>query len=282
MQVINEIKEMQNKSDTARRQGKTVGFVPTMGYFHDGHLSLIRLMRAKCDLLVVSIFVNPTQFGENEDFDAYPRDFERDKEMCGAENVDIVFHPSPDRMYIKPFRTSIAVGKLTETMCGISRPGHFQGVATIVAKLFNIVKPHYAIFGEKDFQQMLVIRQMAKELNFDVEIVTGAIVREADGLAMSSRNQYLTVREREHALVLQESLRLAQKLVGEGVRSPGMVKMQMEQLMRSLPDVIIDYIAIVDAETLEPVNEIGGNTLIALAAYVGDTRLIDNVVIKNL
>ncbi|MEJ2634954.1 MAG: pantoate--beta-alanine ligase [Calditrichia bacterium] len=279
MRIIKDIREMQKFGNENRQSGKTIGFVPTMGYLHEGHVSLIKLMRQKCDVLVVSIFVNPAQFGPNEDFEAYPRDFQRDEELCKEEKVDIIFYPDAEQMYRKPYLTHINVEKITETMCGISRPGHFQGVATVVGKLFNIVKPHYAIFGKKDYQQAVVIKQMVKDLNFDVEILTGPIVREKDGLAMSSRNKYLSEKDRKKALILNKSLHVARNLYEEGISSPGMVKMQMEQYIRNEEGVVIDYIAIVDAEDLKPVKEIDKNTLIALAVYVGDTRLIDNIII---
>ncbi len=270
---------MQKFGNENRQSGKTIGFVPTMGYLHEGHVSLIKLMRQKCDVLVVSIFVNPAQFGPNEDFEAYPRDFQRDEELCKEEKVDIIFYPDAEQMYRKPYLTYINVEKITEIMCGISRPGHFQGVTTVVGKLFNIVKPHYAIFGEKDYQQAVVIKQMVKNLNFDVEILTGPIIREKDGLAMSSRNKYLSEKDRKKALILSKSLQVAKNLYEEGISSPGMVKMQMEQYIRNEEGVVVDYIAIVDSEDLKPVKQIDKNTLIALAAYVGDTRLIDNIVI---
>lgn len=280
MRIIKDIKEMQIFAEETRRSGKVIGFVPTMGYLHEGHLSLVRIARPRCDLLVVSIYVNPTQFGPDEDFEKYPRDFQRDEELCDRENVDVIFYPSNEQIYPEPYHTYIDVENLTDTMCGVSRPGHFRGVTTIVGKLFNIVKPHKAIFGEKDFQQALIIKQMARDLNFDLEILTGPIVREPDRIAMSSRNRYLSADQRKQARVLYESLQKARNLVEEGIRSPGIVRRHMEQMIRKVNDSSIDYIAIVDAETLEPVKEIRNQTLIALAVHIGETRLIDNTVIK--
>ena len=280
MQIINDIREMQKFADNNRCRGKTIGFVPTMGFLHEGHLSLIRIARAKCDILIVSIFVNPTQFGQNEDLSSYPRDLARDEKLCQKERVDVIFNPTAEQMYQKPYRAYINLEEITETMCGASRPGHFRGVATVVGKLFNIVKPHLAVFGQKDFQQALVIKQMVRDLNFDVKILTGPIVREPDGLALSSRNKYLISEERKNALVLFNSLQLAQELVKRGIYNSGEVRRQLEQLINSVPGTAIDYIAIVNADTLKVVSEIKNNTLIALAVFVGKTRLIDNTVIK--
>lgn len=282
MKIIRHISEMQKLADEERKRGRIIGFVPTMGYLHEGHLSLMRIARPKCNTLVVSIFVNPTQFGPGEDLNRYPRDFARDENLCRQEKVDVIFYPNPEEMYPKPYLTLIHVKKLTETMCGASRPGHFDGVATVVGKLFNIVKPHFAVFGEKDYQQALVIRQMVNDLNFDVQILTGPIIREEDGLAMSSRNEYLTGEKRRDALILVKSLQLAQKRILEGKRKASEIREEMEQLIRQVPTAKIDYIAIVDAETLEPVEEIRPNTLIALAVFIDHTRLIDNTVIKSV
>jgi len=280
MKIIRKISEMQQYAETLRQHGKTIGFVPTMGFLHEGHLSLMRLARPRCDTLVVSIFVNPTQFGPNEDLDKYPRDFRRDEELCRQEKVDVIFYPTAEEMYPQPYRTFVNVEKLTETMCGASRPGHFRGVATVVAKLFNIVKPHLAVFGQKDYQQAQVIRQMVHDLNFDVEILTGPIVREPDGLAMSSRNKYLSAAQRKDALVLRQSLQLAQTIIRQGERNPAVLRERMEELIESVPTSRIDYIAIVDPETLEDVAAIGERTLIALSVFIGQTRLIDNMVVE--
>jgi pantoate--beta-alanine ligase len=280
MQTIQNIKEMQSLADLLRSEGKTIGLVPTMGFMHEGHLSLMRIARPKCDVLVVSIFVNPTQFGPNEDLNKYPRDFDRDEKLCREEKVDVIFYPTKDMMYSEPYVTFINVEKLSETMCGLSRPGHFKGVATVVAKLFNIVKPHFAVFGQKDFQQAVIIKQMVRDLNFPVEILTGPIVREVDGLAMSSRNRYLSPTERQNALVLYNSLKLAEKLVREGNDDSDFIHAKMKNLIQQIPEANIDYIAIVDSNALIPVGKIKNNALIALAVKIGSTRLIDNTLIR--
>ncbi len=279
MQIIRTIKEMQEFANRTRKAGRIIGFVPTMGYLHEGHLSLMRLARPRCDVLVVSIFVNPTQFGPGEDFERYPRDLARDELLCEQEQVDVIFYPSAEEMYPQPYRTYIQVEELSETMCGLSRPGHFRGVTTVVGKLFNIVKPHFAVFGQKDFQQAVIIKKMVLDLNFDLEIVTAPIVREPDGLAMSSRNKYLSESERQEALVLYKSLKLARQLVEEGIRESERIREEMEKLIRNSPSAAIDYIAIVDPETLQPVRRIEQKTLIALAVKIGSTRLIDNLLV---
>ncbi len=281
MKIVSDIREMQQLAGHYRQQGKTIGFVPTMGYLHEGHLSLMRRARAQCDILVVSIFVNPTQFGPNEDFERYPRDFERDERLCREVGVDVVFYPTTDAMYPRPYLTYVHVEKLSETMCGASRPGHFRGVTTVVTKLFNIVQPHIAVFGQKDYQQSLIIRQMVRDLNFEVQIDVAPIVREADGLAMSSRNKYLSPEERQQALVLYRSLTRAEELIREGERNVDTLLQAMQTVISEAPDARIDYIAIVDAETLEPLSTVRPNTVIALAVYIGTTRLIDNTWIRE-
>lgn len=281
MQIIKDKKEMQLLADSLRQDGKTIGFVPTMGFLHEGHLSLMRIARPKCNVLIVSIFVNPTQFGPNEDFTNYPRNFQGDEKLCRYENVDVIFYPTNEMMYSEPYFTYINVEKLSQTMCGASRPGHFRGVATVVAKLFNIVKPHLAVFGQKDFQQAVIIKQMVKDLNFDVEILTGAIIREADGLAMSSRNKYLSAQERQNAVVLSKSLQMAEKSVREGNTDAESISMQIRERIQQTERAVIDYIAIVDSDTLKRVTKVGDNTLIALAVKIGHTRLIDNVLIRE-
>lgn len=279
MEIIEDIKKMQENAGKYRCQGKIIGFVPTMGFLHRGHLSLIRIARAKCDILVVSIFVNPTQFGENEDLDKYPRDFERDRRLCENEKVDVLFFPSTKQMYRDSFLTFVSVEKITRTLCGLSRPTHFRGVATVVCKLFNIVEPHFAVFGQKDYQQVLVIKRMAADLNFDLQILTGPIVREADGLALSSRNKYLSPRERKSATVLVQCLRIARKLVDEGERRSDKIKERLQKMIETTPHAVSDYIEIVDSENLQPVAEIKNNTLLALAVFIGKTRLIDNILL---
>lgn len=279
--VITKINEMQYLSDRLRAEGKHIGFVPTMGFLHEGHVSLVNHIKPHCDVIVMSIFVNPTQFGPGEDFEKYPRDPERDKKMAQDAGVDIIFFPSAEEMYEKSHLTAIRVKKMTETMCGISRPGHFEGVTTVVLKLFNIVKPHTAVFGQKDYQQSLVIRKMVSDLNVDVNILTAPIIRENDGIAMSSRNKYLSAEERHDALALSESLRLAENMIKKGEHSSEKIIQSMKNLIEQKKSVRIDYIKIADPGTLEDVEIIKGKTLVAVAAYAGETRLIDNVIVEN-
>jgi pantoate--beta-alanine ligase len=280
MEIVRITETMQRLAEEIRNGGQRIGLVPTMGFLHEGHLSLIRTLRPQSDVLVVSIFVNPTQFGPGEDLNKYPRDIDRDEQLCRKENVDIIFYPNSGEMYPEPYLTYINVDVLAETMCGKSRPGHFRGVATVVSKLFNIIKPHTAIFGQKDYQQSLVIRQMVRDLNFDINIITAPIVREHDGLALSSRNKYLDREERKNAPLIYKSLQEAQKMVKNGITSPSIISRQIEHVLRKIPYIKIDYIAIVNRQNLQPVEQIDGNTLIALAVYVGKTRLIDNVLIE--
>ena len=258
----------------------TWGLVPTMGYLHEGHLSLIRILRTKCDILVVSIFVNPTQFGPHEDYSEYPRDLSRDVELCRKEKVDFIFNPSREQMYPESYHTFVNVEKISEIMCGASRPGHFKGVTTIVTKLFNITKPHLAIFGEKDYQQLSVIRRLVRDLNFDIRIIGVPIVREPDGLAMSSRNSYLSRDERRSALSLHKSIQLAQERVAQGIRDASRLIAEASTLIRSHPHTRIDYVTLCDPETLEDADRLEGPTLMALAVWVGKTRLIDNAILK--
>jgi pantoate--beta-alanine ligase len=280
MKIIKDIIQMQQVSNRLRAEGKAIGFVPTMGYLHEGHLSLMRLVRPKCQVLVVSIFVNPAQFGPNEDLDQYPRDFKRDENLCKMENVDIIFYPDTESMYPKLYYTFVNVNQLSEIMCGLSRPNHFRGVTTIVSKLFNIVKPNMAAFGQKDYQQLTIIKRMVKDLNYDIQILTGPTVRESDGLALSSRNKYLDDREREKALALYQSLLLAENLVNKGELYSKKIKSEMELFIKSKGNTTIDYIEIADGDTLEKLDKIRDNTMIALAVIVGKTRLIDNIVIR--
>ena len=262
-----------------KREGKRIGFVPTMGFLHEGHLSLMRIARGQCDVLVVSIFVNPTQFAPNEDLEAYPRDFERDERLCGQEGVDMVFYPEPGNMYSDDASVWVDEESLSGGLCGAARPGHFRGVCTVVAKLFNLVQPDVAVFGEKDAQQLRIIERMVRDLNFPVEIVRGAIVREADGLAMSSRNKYLTETERKNALCLKRSLELAKANVAAGERSVASLRKAMGEHIGSTPGAGVDYIEFVDDESLAPVDTVKGKTLVALAVRFGQTRLIDNAVL---
>ena len=281
MQIIRAAAEMQQTALELRRAGRRLGLVPTMGFLHEGHLSLIRLARQKADAVTVSLFVNPTQFGPNEDFAKYPRDFERDAAMCRAEGADLLFCPPVEEMYAPDASVSVAEGRLSKGLCGASRPGHFGGVCTVVAKLFHLCLPDVAVFGEKDTQQLRVIRRMVRDLNFPVEIVPGPIVREPDGLAMSSRNKYLSPDERAEALCLKQALDLAVQCHARGERRAGALRAAMAGLLAAHPQARADYIEIVDEATLEPVERIERPTLIALAVFLGRTRLIDNVLIQG-
>ena len=276
MEIIEKPKDMQNFSEALRLSGKRIAFVPTMGYLHEGHLSLMREGRRRGDVLVVSIFVNPTQFGPGEDYDRYPRDFERDVKLMKDIPVDVVFHPSPQDMYPEGYQTFVEVTELTKYLCGRSRPGHFRGVTTVVAKLFNIVKPHVALFGYKDYQQLKVIERMVKDLNFDVEIVGMPIVREKDGLAMSSRNTYLSPEEREDALSIYRALKKAEEMFKEGVRDAE----EIRKTVRSMLKGEIDYVSVCDPETLVEIEgEIKDKALLAVAVKIGKARLIDNTIL---
>jgi len=280
MRVIDTIAEMQQQADQWRRDGVRIGFVPTMGFFHEGHLALMRHAGTLADKVVISIFVNPTQFGPNEDFESYPRDRDRDLALARGVGVDVVFAPSVEEMYPGGFQTYVTVEEVTRPLCGASRPGHFRGVATVVAKLFHIVKPHVAVFGEKDYQQLLTIRRMVRDLAMDVQVVGHPIVREEDGLAMSSRNTYLSGEERREALLLSRSLEEARRLVAAGERSGETILEHVRRVLGSGSRVRIDYVELRDAETLETVETLSGPAVLALAAYVGKARLIDNTVLK--
>jgi pantoate--beta-alanine ligase len=283
MKVLTKIKEMREFSREAKKNGKTIGFVPTMGYLHEGHLSLVRAAKEECDLVVMSIYVNPMQFGPGEDLDKYPRDLERDKSLAEKEGVDVIFRPLSGEIYPGGYTTDVVVtGPLTETMCGVSRPGHFKGVTTIVAKLFNIVEPDKAYFGQKDAQQAVVVKRMVQDLNIPVEVRVMPIVRESDGLAMSSRNSYLSAGNRQQALGLFRSIKKAKEMITEGEVSADSIKQGMRSVLEEGEDVRVDYVEIVDADTLAPLDKIQDNTLIAIAAYVGNTRLIDNTIIKGV
>jgi len=263
-----------------KKQGKRIGFVPTMGALHEGHLSLIRLVKKHSDFVIVSIFVNPTQFGPKEDFKKYPRDLKKDAALCQSAGADLIFSPSPEEIYPKGFSTYVNVENLTQGLCGASRPGHFRGVATVVSKLFNIVQPNTAVFGQKDAQQLAVIRRMTADLNLPVKIIGAPIVREADGLAMSSRNRYLSIEERQQAVALHRALNLAQQKIGNGVKDVKVVKAEMIKLLKhDAPLGKIDYVEIVDNAALKPVKVIQKNTLIALAVKFPSARLIDNIVV---
>jgi len=279
--IVEKVKDMKELSKKYLKENKTIGFVPTMGFLHEGHLSLVKRAREENDIVVVSIFVNPTQFGPNEDYESYPRDFERDVKLLKELNVDVVFHPPVEEMYPKDFSTYVEETKLSRYLCGKSRPGHFRGVCTIVTKLFNIVHPTRAYFGQKDAQQFRVIKRMVRDLNMDVELVECPIVREHDGLAMSSRNIYLSDDERVQALALYNSLKLAENLIKSGERDAGVVKSAMKEFLSRYDKVKIDYVEIVDEETLEPVKHIEGKVIVAIACWVGKARLIDNVIVQG-
>ncbi len=268
---------MQSRAGQLKRAGRTIAFVPTMGFLHEGHLSLMRIGRERADTLVASIFVNPTQFAPGEDFEAYPRDMQRDLAMARSVGVDIVFTPDDTMMYAQGFQTYVSLEELPRGLCGQSRPIFFRGVATVVAKLFNIVGPDIAVFGEKDFQQLAVIRRMVKDLNFGIEIVGGPTVREADGLAMSSRNAYLRPEERPAALSLHDALRQSQAMVRAGERRADAIIAAAERHIASFAVNTIDYIAIADPDTLEDMASVDRPARMALAVKVGATRLIDNM-----
>lgn len=278
MRVVRTLREMREARAALRGR---VGFVPTMGYLHEGHLSLIRRARAECEAVVVSIFVNPTQFGPGEDYERYPRDEARDLALLEREAVDVVFVPTVEEMYPPGFSTWVEVtGPLAERLEGASRPGHFRGVATVVLKLFHLVQPHRAYFGEKDAQQLRIIRRMTTDLNLPMEIVACPIVREPDGVALSSRNVYLSPTEREHARALSRSLALARRLIlEEGVREAAEVRRRLREYLRAAPGVALDYVSLAHPETLEEVERIEGPVLVLVAARVGSARLIDNTLI---
>ncbi|MDD5559464.1 pantoate--beta-alanine ligase [Candidatus Methylomirabilis sp.] len=280
MRVIDEPPSVQRQCTSLRREGKTIGLVPTMGAFHEGHLSLMRSARAENDVVVVTIFVNPIQFGRGEDFDSYPRDLQGDLAQAERTGVDLVFTPSAEAIYPKGFQTYVDVIELTEGLCGASRPGHFRGVTTIVTKLFNLIRPHRAYFGQKDYQQSAVVRRLVDDLNLDLDIVLLPTVREADGLAMSSRNVRLTPPQRRAACVLHASLRLAEERVSVGERSAKAILDEIRAMIEAEPLARLDYVALCDPETLKPLDRIEGPTLLALAVRFGGTRLIDNSLIR--
>ncbi|MBT8045784.1 MAG: pantoate--beta-alanine ligase [Pontiella sp.] len=280
MEIIRTPEAMQRRALELKRAGRTIGLVPTMGFLHEGHLSLLRLARARCDVLVVSIFVNPSQFGPAEDLDAYPRDFQQDEKLCAQEGVDMIFHPEAGTMYSDDASVWIDEELLSRGLCGASRPGHFRGVCTVVAKLFNLVQPDLAAFGEKDAQQLRIIERMVRDLNFPVEIIRGPIVREPDGLAMSSRNKYLSATQRNDALCLQRALGRARELVQKGVVDTAVLRQAMVELINEVPEACIDYIEFIDDESLAPDEIIKDRTLVAVAVKFGTTRLIDNAILN--
>ncbi len=280
MRVIESIDDIKVATGSARCDGKTVGFVPTMGFLHEGHLSLMRAARAENYLVVVSLFVNPTQFGPNEDFERYPRDRNQDVELAMGAGTDLLFIPRAEDIYPPDDATRVVVRGLSEKLCGASRPGHFEGVATVVTKLFNMVKPHRAYFGLKDYQQTVVIRRMVEDLHLDVDIVTLPTVREADGLALSSRNSYLSDEERRSARCLKDSLDLAERKIHEGERQGDQIRGQIRDRIGREKLARIDYVSVSDPKTLDEVSQISGDVVISLAVYIGETRLIDNLVVK--
>jgi pantoate--beta-alanine ligase len=277
--IATTIVETRSAVTAARAQGRTISLVPTMGALHEGHASLIRAARAETGFVVVSVFVNPTQFGPKEDFSRYPRPFAQDVEMCAREGVDLIFHPEVSTLYPQHFQTNVEVTELAKGLCGASRPGHFRGVATVVLKLLNIVQPDRAYFGQKDAQQARLIQHMVRDLDVPVSIRICPIVREADGLALSSRNRYLDPDQRRHAVVLSRSLDEVRRRVAKGERDAGTLLHYMKDQIAATPGAVLDYAAAVDAATLQPVVKITGPTLMALAVFFGTTRLIDNTVL---
>ncbi len=273
---IRDVREMQAWSGRARREGKRIVLVPTMGFLHDGHMSLVREAGKHGDCRVVSIFANPTQFAPSEDFDSYPRDLERDVRLLAEERVDLLFNPSADDMYPRGYQSYVDVEEVSRPLCGAHRPGHFRGVATVVLKLFNIVRPHVALFGLKDYQQLRVIQRMAEDLNVDVDIVECPTVREPDGVAMSSRNRYLGPAEREAAQCLQSALGKAEALVRGGETAARRIREAVAAEIARQPLARLEYADLCDPSELHPVEEINGPTLLALCAWVGEARLIDN------
>ncbi len=277
MEIIRDPAQMASWSRDNAAGGSTIGLVATMGFFHEGHLSLMRMAACRADRVVVSLFVNPTQFGPDEDLSTYPCDFERDRELAAETGVDVLFVPDAEAMYPAASRTVVVVSDLTDHLCGASRPGHFSGVTTVVTKLFNIVRPDLAVFGQKDFQQLAVIRRMCADLNMGIEIIGHPIVREADGLAMSSRNSYLDDSQRAAALSLSRSIRLVRRLAAEGEKSTQRLAGAVRQLVDSYPAAVVDYISFVEQSSLKPVAVVDRDTILALAVEIGGrVRLIDN------
>ncbi len=279
MKIVKKIAELKKLVKQIKSKKKSIGFVPTMGYLHEGHLSLIRIAHKHSDYVVCSIFVNPTQFGPNEDFNRYPRDLKRDENLLKKERVDLLFYPSVKEMYPDGYKTYVEVEELSSVLCGKSRPGHFRGVATVVLKLFNIVQPDIAVFGEKDYQQAIIIKQMVKDLNLDVRVITGPIVRESDGLAMSSRNTYLSPEERINATIIYKALTWAKdSFYKENIKSPEYLITQIRKMIEERGGNV-DYISIVDKNDLTPVRFLKKGDRILLAVFFGKTRLIDNIAI---
>ncbi len=281
MKVLETTDQMRAACFAFKREGKRLGFVPTMGALHAGHLSLVRAARQQCQAVAVSIFVNPTQFGPNEDFSKYPRTFEKDKQLLDAEKVDLIFAPSVEEVYPAGAKTFVHVEEMSKRLCGRSRPGHFRGVTTVVAKLFAIVEPDVAFFGQKDAAQCAILRRMVRDLAMRVQIIVCPIVRETDGLAMSSRNAYLSPAERKQATVLYRALMRVQFLADKGERSSEKLIAAAREVFAEEPAVRVDYVEIVNSDTLDPVPDISRGALVAVAAFVGNTRLIDNIVLTG-
>ncbi len=279
MHIMQRVSDMQGWSDAQRRAGRKIAFVPTMGFLHEGHLSLVRAAKKAGDVVVVSIFVNPMQFNQQSDFASYPRDDERDRHLLAELGTDVLFSPSVSEMYPDGHQTAVEVEKLSQPLCGAHRPGHFRGVTTVVAKLFNMVKPHTALFGEKDFQQCVVIKRMVRDLNFDLDIVAMPTVRELDGLAMSSRNARLSPAQRQTSLRIASALNKARQLVAQGERQAATILKVVSDTVGGKDDTRLEYASLCDPETLEEVAAVTRPTLLAIAAWVGEVRLIDNRVI---
>jgi len=277
MEVISKVAELQERIKDWKLKGLTVGFVPTMGYLHEGHLSLVREAKKRNDRAAVSIFVNPKQFGPAEDYNVYPRDFNRDAALLEKEGVDLIFYPAVEEMYPAGYKTYVEVEDLENRLCGRSRPGHFRGVCTVVLKLFNLIQPDEAYFGWKDAQQVIILKKMVEDLNLPVKIRPMPLIREKDGLALSSRNIYLNPQERQASVVLYRSLELAEEIIKNGERQAARIRQQMVNLISAEPLARIDYVEIVDPQTLEPLVTIDGDALVAVAVYFGRTRLIDNL-----
>ena len=280
MQIVKTIDEVRKQVKEWKKQGLTVGLVPTMGYLHEGHKSLIDAAVRDNDRVVVSVFVNPTQFAPNEDLESYPRDLDRDAALCDAAGAALIFHPEPEEMYLPDYSTVVDMRTLTDVLCGKTRPIHFSGVCTVVSKLFNIVQPDRAYFGQKDAQQLAVIKHMVADLNFDIEIIGCPIIREADGLAKSSRNTYLNEEERKQAVILSQALNQGKELIEDGETRASVIKQIIRDKIETMPLARIDYVEIVDFKTFKDLDEIQGEVLAAVAVYIGKTRLIDNFIIQ--
>jgi pantoate--beta-alanine ligase len=280
MQIVSAIKDVKDLVKQWKSEGQTIGFVPTMGYLHEGHESLIKAARKNNSKVVVSIFINPLQFGPAEDYDSYPHDLERDSKICEGHGTDLIFHPAPEEMYPEDFFTYVDMSVLTEELCGLNRPGHFRGVCTVVSKLFHIVQPEHAYFGQKDAQQLAIIKRMVKDLSMDVEVIGCPIVRETDGLAKSSRNTYLSAEEREAALIISKTIAMGKSMVKQGETDAATLITRMTANIETEPLAKIEYIKAVDGMTIEQVTTIKPQTLVAVAVYIGETRLLDNFIAR--